>query len=318
MFGRRRIRGLAAAAAMLVALATLPASVAQASPTELRRVTTFRSEGSASTAVVVPRKVTFDASSDDRRVDGPNPDVRISGSGAFVGVAFVNRATDEALLMRNLVMVGRWDVCDAARCPGPEHVYYVQGNASADEAVLLPGEYDVHVIAERGPVEITLRLAGAAPGSTTIVADGPAATDLQAPTADVTTTPRGDYLARAGSSFDAGSVGFSVSLMYVRADRRLDQLTGGVCQINGPVGPPHDVFGPQCFALSRAGLGPGYYNVAESVDDREYALMPLFSYAENDLGQMRSLDGRRGLGAWVATPYPLQDFRFAGVFVRMR
>ncbi len=52
----------------------------------------------------------------------------------------------------------------------------------------------------------------------------------------------------------------------------------------------------------------------EDVGDREFALLPLVSY--NDQGiKPPNLDGRRGLGAWATTPYPLTAFRFMGFFV---
>lgn len=313
-----RLRSLVLCVAVGASLVqTAPGDAAGARP-RIAGVTTLSSTGGPKSAVVeVPSKVWIDSAAIDARKDGPNPDVSISGRGAFVGVAFVNRSTDEAVTMRNVLIVGRWDVCDGGSCPR-EHVYYVQGNVSAHRAVLGPGTYDVHLIGGSGPIEITLRFHGGAGGSTEVVADEPSAVDLKAPAAEVTQTDQGAYVASSGSEFDAGRVGFSVSLMYVRAERPLDSLSGGVCQINGPTAPPRHFFGPQCFALTRAGFGPGHYSVAESVRGREYTLMPLFSYAENDLGQMPTLDGRRGLGAWVSTPYPLQEFRFAGLFVRMR
>lgn len=309
----------------LLLCVTVGASLVQAAPGDaagaaprITGITKLSSTGGSKSAVVeVPNKVWIDSSTVDARKDGPNSDVSISGKGAFVGVAFVNRSTDEAVTMRNLLIVGRWDVCDGGGCPR-EHVYYVQGNASARRVVLLPGTYDVHLIGGPGPIEITLRFHGGTGGATKVVADEPSPVDLKAPPAEVTRTDQGAYVASSGSEFDTGRVGFSVSLMYVRAERPLDSLSGGVCQINGPTAPPRHLFGPQCFALTRAGFGPGHYSIAESVRGREYTLMPLFSYAENDMGQMPTLDGRRGLGAWVATPYPLQDFRFAGLFVKIR
>jgi hypothetical protein len=254
------------------------------------------------------------------RVGGPNAGIRIEGAGRYAGVVLVRDDWEGGLLLSDFLLAGRWGLCDDAGCdPGERVVNDVRGLARDDRgrAIIPPGDYTLHLVADSAPVKVTLNLQGAPRGRTTLLPSGDPLVDFDAPSTDPTDVNAGSNLRSAGASFDSGRIGFSASLLYAAADQELDPFNGGICQINSPAAPPTEAgYGPHCFALTRAGLGPGFYLLNRSIDRRTLAMLPLFTYHDQNV-QPPNLDGSRGLGAWTATPYELTEFRFMGLFVRV-
>lgn len=287
---------------------------------ELRTTTVITGDRTASIAVHLSHTARLDARDPTTRVGGPNPGIRIDGPGRYAGIVLVRDDWNGGVHLTDFLLAGRWGLCDGAGCdPGTHVVNDVRGLDRDDRgrAILSPGDYTLHLVADAAPVTVRLTLEGAPEGKTILRPNGDAMVDFDAPSADATDVNVGTNVRSAGASFDTGRVGFSASLLYAAANQDLDPFNGGVCQINSPTGPPDATgYGPHCFALTRAGLGPGFYLVNRSLDQRKLAMLPLFTYHDQYV-QPPNLDGRRGLGAWAATPYELTEFRFMGLFVRV-
>lgn len=246
-----------------------------------------------------------------------SPDVRVSGRGRTAGVVIVSEDWGGALGPDELLIVNRWGLCDQPGCdPGRNVIHSFRGlrRDKKGRGVLPAGNYTLHILADQTPVEVTLRLDGAPRGEAVLRPRGPSAVDFRAPEMTVEHEVDGLYAYGAGSDFHSGANGVSYSLLYVRARQELNPFNGGICHINSPTGPPRPAYGPQCYALTAVGLGKGFYLIDENVEDREFALLPLIGYHDQGVTPP-NVDGKRGLGAWALTPYPLEDFVFMGLFV---
>lgn len=314
----RRASG-AAMVACVLAMVVQPASGATPERPELRATTVVVGDETSSVQVHLPRPARIDAHDPMTREDGPNPDIRIEGAGRYAGVVLVRDDWAGGVHTSDFLLAGRWGLCDAPGCAPESVVNDVRGLArdAHNNAIVPAGDYTLHLVADSARVKVTLRLAGAPPGTATFHPDGEAMVDFDAPAVEATDVNAASNLRSAGGRFDSGRIGFSASLLYVRAGQDLDPFNGGVCQINSPAAPP-DVsgYGPHCFALTRAGLGNGFYLLNRSIDRRTLAMLPLFTYHDQYV-QPPNLDGSRGLGAWAATPYDITEFRFMGLFVRV-
>lgn len=304
----------------LLAITLTPAGAAGAHRTELTATTVVSGSRTASIQVHLSHDARINADDPMRRRGGANPGIRIDGPGRYAGVILVRDDWEGGVHPWDFFVAGRWGLCEEAGCePGARVVNDVRGleRDRRDRAILPAGDYTLHIVADDAPVTVTLTLVGAPRGRTVVHPTGAPMVDFDAPAADPTDVNAGSNVHSAGASFEAGRIGFSASLMYVRAKQALDPFSGGVCQIDSPGGPPEPFgYGPHCFALTRAGLGPGFYLLNRSINDHTLAMLPLFVYGDQFV-QPPNVDGTRGLGAWAATPYELTEFRFMGLFVRV-
>jgi hypothetical protein len=251
--------------------------------------------------------------------DGPTPDIRVHGNGRYAGVVLVSNDWDGGLLIEDFLIAGRWGLCSSQGCdPGVRRIQDVRGLArDGDEGILPAGDYTLHLVTDGSPIRVAMRLVGAQEGRSILRPNGPALVDFKAPRSTIAQEAGGAQVVGAGADFVGGSVGFTSSLMYAKADQKLDPFSGGVCQINSPTAPPNQVsYGPQCYAMTLSGLGTGHYLLNRSLKSKSFALMPVSTY-HNQGVQPPNIDGKRGLGAWAATPYPLEEFRFMGLYVRV-
>ncbi|MGI8775230.1 MAG: hypothetical protein ACR2KQ_09525 [Actinomycetota bacterium] len=215
------------------------------------------------------------------------------------------------------LIINRWGLCHGVGCsPQGNAIYSFRGlrRDKHGRGILPAGNYVLHVLADGTPVEVTLHLDGAPQGVTTLRPRDVSTVDFQVPEVTIEKQAAGSYVYGAGSDFRAGQNGVSLSLLYARADQHLNPFSGGVCHIDSPTGPPPSAYGPQCYALTAVGLGKGFYLINEDVEDEEFALLPLIGYHSQGI-KPPNLDGKRGLGAWAMTSYPLEDFRFMGLFL---
>lgn len=315
----KKLRVLTLLAVPTLLAAALPSNAGARAPSHprerpaLKAVTKIVGSRTGSLSVLLPRQATITIA----REHGPSPDATISGSGRYAGVVLVSEEWKGGLLHEDVFIANRWGLCESRGCdPGRDVIYDYRGltRNRAGEAIIEAGSYELHILADDTPVEVMLRLHGAPKGTTTLRPDGPSTLDFGAPDMTVENDAAGSYVYGAGDDFYGGAVGFSSSVLYVEAADELNPFNGGICHIDSPSGPPGPAYGPQCYALTAAGLGEGFYLVNEQIDDREFALLPLVSY-HNQGVKPPNLDGRRGLGAWVTTPYPLTSFRFMAFFV---
>ncbi len=316
---RRRLWRAATVACLVVAVLPSSVSVARESR-ELRATTVITGDETSSVQVHLSQPARVDARDPMKRLGGPNRSIRIAGAGRYAGIVLVRDDWEGGVQHSDFFLAGRWGLCDDPGCdPRRRVINDVRGLSRDDQgrAILPPGDYTLHLVADAAPVKVTLTLEGAPQGRTILSPEGESRVDFDAPRVDPTDVNVGSNLRSAGASFEAGRVGFSASLLYVRAEQDLDPFNGGVCQIDSPGGPPDPAgYGPHCFALTRAGLGPGFYLLNRSIDDRSLAMLPLLVYTDQFI-QPPNLDGTRGLGAWAATPYDVTEFRFMGLFVRV-
>lgn len=280
---------------------------------ELRAITRVVGDTTASIEVRLSRSARIRAP----KGHGVSPDVRVSGRGRTAGVVIVSEDWGGALGPDELLIVNRWGLCDQPGCdPGKNVIHNFRGLRRDEKGrgVLPAGDYTLHILADETPVEVTLRLDGAPQGEAVLRPRGPSAVDFRVPEMTIEQEADGSYTYGAGSDFRSGTNGVSYSLLYVRARQKLNPFNGGICHINSPTGPPPPAYGPQCYALTAVGLGKGFYLINENVEDREFSLLPLIGYHDQGVTPP-NVDGRRGLGAWASTPYPLEDFVFMGMFV---
>lgn len=317
---RRRLWRSVAVACLVAAVVEPSSAAVPLKRLELRATTVIAGDETSSVQVHLSQSARVDARDPMKRLGGPNPSIRIAGGGRYAGIVLVRDDWKGGVLHTDFFLAGRWGLCDDPGCdPRRRVINDVRGLRRDDQgrAILPAGDYTLHLVADAAPVEVTLTLEGAPQGRTILSPEGESMVDFDAPRVDPTDVNAGSNLRSAGASFEAGRVGFSASLLYVRAEQDLDPFNGGVCQIDSPGGPPDPAgYGPHCFALTRAGLGPGFYLLNRSIDDRSLAMLPLLVYTDQFV-QPPNLDGTRGLGAWVATPYDMAEFRFMGLFVRV-
>lgn len=319
----RSARALLALALVLGTCATVQARAAAAGGEPTRRVTlggTTVVEGDQSGFVPVrlPRDARVSIAEDLRRPSGPNPDIRTSGAGRFVGFALVEDPYPEIRNEGRFLMAGRFGDCAEEGCRPARVTNVVQPlNAEGPELTLKKGNYRLYLVADGAPASVKLRLHGLG-GRARIAVPAKPVVDLQSPATRLDVDDHGGRVWSAGSSFQGGQVGFSLSVLTVRT-QQYQGMDLGFCQFNALEPPPPEVaYGPHCQTLVQA-LGSGAaLHFDDEWDRSEFITTASFGYNanENTVG-VPNLSGVHGLGAWVRSDNAIDSVSFQGLFVQI-
>lgn len=280
---------------LALAIPLLHAPTSQAKPTEpieVRGRTTFTGSRTASIPIHIPRDVVVNSANRYQRLSGPNPSIRIQGAGRFVGVVLVPDPHVPGSEPQWPVVIGQFRECDRPGCDSRRVHNYLDPDFYGDkDGLLFPGgDYRAHLITDRARARVTISFSGLS-GQTILRPQHPSPVDLQTPTQALASDGRN--LWSAGSGYDAGSVGFSLSATWVKLESQSQGFNMGVCQIQWPTAPPAEAYGPHCTYLGAGAL----WGSLVPIDDDEFVLISYFGY--NDQGEFpESIDGRFGYGAW--------------------
>lgn len=298
-------------------VASGPAGPPSAARVELGKVNILSGSDSGSIAVHLSSDAVVDLRSATTRLRGPNPNIGIRGSGRFVGFALVGQPFTRVRERGRFLLAGRFADCSAPGCePSEFPINYVNGLAPGRGRVVLEsGDYRLFLIADGAPVRIKLTFIEGPSGRALLRPGRTDTIDLQT-LATRFWNEQGQTTWWAGSHFNGGQIGFSVSSVFVTAD----QLNGtelGVCQYNRPGPPPEEIaYGPHCSLLSNA-MGSGAEFVLAPYSEDEFILILMLGYHEQGVG-LENPDGTRGLGAWFRSPGDVERFGATTFFVRLK
>lgn len=275
----------------------------------LGRTNVITGRRSAMVDVRIPRKAQANVRLDVGKRTGPNHWIDIEGAGRAAGFALMPDPPSDDLSSRFL-MATRLSKCAVRGCSSRhDPIIFMRPFTFGDgpQLIDLPrGRYRLYLIADGTRVKITLRLKGLS-GTRRIQPRKAAPVDVQAPRTRVFTQGSKRSIYSAGSTYKSGSRGFFVSAIYVLG-RRFEGAAWGMCAYNAPPPPEQTAYGPHCSALTYgAGLGAGSFGFfSGGPNARGFWVVIMSSYGPG--GIPPNLDGRRGLGAWYASPGPLDEF----------
>lgn len=284
---------------------------------ELGKVNVFSGSHSSSIPVHLPADAVVDTRSVTRRLSGPNPNIEVEGSGRFVGFALVGHPFSRVQERGRFLLAGRFADCSTPGCtPAELPVNYVNGlSPGRDRVRLKSGNYELFLIADGAPARIRLTFVEGPRGKTVLRPTRTDRIDLRTPTTRFW-NDQGQTTWWAGSHFQGGQVGFSVSSLFVSGDD-LNGSELGVCQYNRPGPPPEEIaYGPHCSVLSNV-MGSGAEFVLAPYSEDEFILILMLGYHEQGAG-LENADGTRGLGFWFRTPGKVDHFGANAFFVKLR
>ena len=284
------------------------AARAPSRPVALGHVNVIRGSRSGAVDVVIRRRAQANMRLDVGKPTGPNRWIDIDGAGRVVGFALTRRRPSDDLSKRFL-MATRLAKCRFAGCTSHhDPIIFMRPFQFGDgpQLIDLPrGRYRIYLIADGAPVKVTLKLRGLR-GRRVIRPARRAVVDIQAPRTRVLAQGNHRSVYSAGSTYRSGDRGFFVSAIYVLG-RRFEGAAWGMCAYNGPAPPEDGAFGPHCSALTYGGLGTGTFGYfSGGPTARGFWVVIMNTYGPD--GVPPNLDGRRALGAWYASPGPLDEF----------
>lgn len=316
LVGGLLVGGIEDAAASIARAATIApgrtaASVARAPDRgriALGHVNVLRGSSPGFVRVRVPHRAYANVRLDVGKLTGPNRWIDISGAGRTVGFALTRQRPSDDLSKRFL-MATRMSKCRFEGCTSRhDPIVFMRPFEFGDGPILMKiqrGNYRLYLIADGAPVKITLKLRGLR-GHRVIRPAAPALIDVQAPRTRVLTQGNRRSVYSAGSTYRTGTRGFFVSAIYVLG-RRFEGAVWGMCAYNGPAPPEDTAFGPHCSALTYGGLGSGTFGYfSGGPTARGFWVVIMSTYGAASLPP--NFDGRRSLGAWYASPGPLDEF----------
>lgn len=291
-------------------------------PVELGAVNIIRATSSGYVEVTLPQRATIAATEKGQPDAAINADITVRGPGRFAGIALIEDPYPGVRDPHRFFLAGRFGGCDDEGCKPTRQMTETMFDLQQQERPTLslePGDYRLYVFADGKPVEAVFRLHGLT-GTRTFTPDENAAFDLQTSPTRVDAEPDGGRIWSAGSSFEGGQVGFSMSVLTVEA-KDLEGTELGVCQYDALGAPPEAVaYGPHCSSTSGV-LGPGAEVTFDSdVDSDSFTLMTTFGYHDNQDGTfgIPNLTGDYGLGAWVKSTHKVDVAPFRSFFLAIR
>ena len=292
-------------------------------PTEgrvpLGAVNVLRGNQTGYVEVSLSRPVTIDAAEPNSPGASINSDITVRGAGRFVGVALVEDPFPGGRSPEKFFLAGRFRGCDATGCRAGKRTAETMFDLQSDGEETLrleSGDYRVYLLADGAPAEIEFRLNGLR-GRTSLAATEDALMDLKTPPTRIDVEPNGDRIWSAGSSFEGGQVGFSLSWLELQA-KNFSGTEIGICQYNAFEPPPEAVaYGPHCSLLTPALGSGGEVTFDSDIDADTFSLLASFGYHDNTDGTFGApnLSGKHGLGAWIRSPQRFEVLPFRGFFL---
>lgn len=278
--------------AALVAARPAHAEPSADAPSVFGASTTFSWEGHKKGLIRLRREAVLDVSVKSWRDEGPNPAIRVTGAGRFVGIVLARVGADEPSLV-----AGRFSLCAGGECARPRHVNFVSADTgTGDTATLGPGVYAVYGVADRrGAVRLEL---GGQTGVRRMHLGQTAAVSAPRLEAHRYGTAAAS-LFTTGATYSAGESGFSLGMVgFTSKDGRVGRV--GDCLYDGePPGLPQAAYGPQCVALAKArGTGGTELRVVDPSGPM-FAMFFLRPFSSGWSSQ-------RGYGLWAASPVGAQ------------
>ena len=273
-------------------LQPVPSRAREARAEEARGTMTFAASESRSVLIHVPRTAVIPDTERHRRLQGPNRWVRIEGGGRFVGVVMVREPHVPGARPQWPIVIGQFRECDRPGCYGRRvHNYLGPDFDNEEDGIKIPtGDYRIHLVTDGDPARVTISFQGL-DGEALITPRDSSPLDLKTP--EQSLVGDGNHLWSAGASYQAGSVGFSLSATWVKLGSTSQGFNMGTCQIQWPTAPPEAAYGPHCNYLGAGTL----WGSLEPIDDDEFVLINYFGYHDQGAGP-ESIDGRFGLGTW--------------------
>lgn len=302
-------RGAAWLSLVLLLLATLALAPARAGAEAAARVrlvgrNVFSSSEPGSIRVRVPRDVWIPT---NRRANGLKASpVSLTGDGSFAGMALLEDPYPGYRRPHHALVAGRFTGCWDVECQRSASVNYLHPSPGDGKPYRIrAGNYRLFLLTDGSPVTVTLTLPGL-DRSRRLPLEPFDGLDVQ----QIPIENSAPNTWSGGSSFRSGSLGFSLSALFLHAD----QYAGGtanVCQYSAPSAPPEEVaYGPQCSAAtSRTGAG----GTSTLPDEGSGTLVMIQSFGYTESSGFNQT-GERGLGFWVDSPAPL-DATAVGFFL---
>ncbi|HVF54064.1 MAG TPA: hypothetical protein VNC78_10760 [Actinomycetota bacterium] len=271
-------------------------------PATLGRVNVITGKHPSVMLVRIPRRTSIDMHLMPGRRSGPNASIEIQGAGRAVGFALTRDAPSDSL-PKGFQLAVRLGDCTTPGCdPGRKlnnFMYPFEFGEGVHPRTLRPGVYRLYLIADGSRVRVRFTLEGLR-GRTKLHSARRAPVDVRSPKIH-TNQHDGRVVYSAGSTYRGGYRGFYVSTIHALG-RRFDGALWGLCSYRD-LAPPEDVgYGPHCSgAQADGGDAFGYFTGGPL--HRGFRVTIIGTYSKND--PLRTLDGRRGVGAWLISPGPI-------------
>lgn len=290
---------------------------AQQKGTSLGRINRIVGDQTAMMTVRIPRRARVETTKHMFREHGPNPYIKIRGSGRFAGIVLMRLPADPSTITDELV-AGRWRGCGTPGCDTKtdefNYVFPSGNDRRRSYTNLAAGIYRLYLIADDTPVEVTLRLDGLS-GTRTVTPQEPAPVDLDTPEPQYS-LDQGRSIWAAGNTYDAGAPGLVLLMMYVLSSDFEGADVGG-CVYAFPTAPPEKAaYGPHCNHLVGAGLGGGFQwdHYPEGGPSKGgIAMVANFEYGSSPF--FPNVGDRYGAGVWYSSPRPIERVGSQALFV---
>lgn len=322
---RRRTLAAAAAAVLILVPDPTPAAAEEkvaARRIELGAVNSVMGSSVGYVPVSIPKDVVIDAREPNAPGESINPDIRIEGSGRFVGIALVEDPYPGGRVPHRFFLAGRFNGCDEEGCKRQStsvETMYDFLDEGGPRLRLEAGDYRLYLLADGGPVRARFRLHGLS-GRSQLDLTHSAELDIQTPAERIDASVNGTRMWSAGSSFAGGQVGFSLSWLEVNATDFTDMQIG-MCQYNALEPPPDAIaYGPHCSRLTPLVGSGGSVTFDKDIEEDTFTLLASFGYHDNRDATTGTpnLRGEHGLGAWISSPQDFEVLPLRSLFLTIR